>query len=73
MSGKPKLSIADPEATKARLTPGRKWIGIKNLEAPDELQPRAGIDKDWVSQLEGFRRDGLNFRLLGYTSSLTAV
>jgi len=61
MSTAKKLEIHDPTATKARLSPGRQWIGIKNLEAPDELQPRAGIDKDWVSQLEGFRRDGSEF------------
>lgn len=55
------LKLANPEATKARLSEGRQWIGIKNIEAPDELQPRAGIDKDWVSQLEGFRREGSEF------------
>lgn len=59
MSAKPKL--ADPEATKARLNEGRQWIGIKNLEAPDEVQPRASIDKDWVSQLVTFRREGSEF------------
>lgn len=55
------LKLADPEATKARLSEGRQWIGIKNLEAPDEVQPRAGIDKDWVSQLATFRREGSEF------------
>ncbi len=55
------LKLANPEATKARLSEGRQWIGIKNLEAPDEVQPRAGIDKDWVSQLATFRREGSEF------------
>lgn len=47
--------------TKARLNPGRQWIGIKNLEAPDELQPRAGIDKGWVAQLAAWFKDGSQF------------
>lgn len=44
MSTARKLKAHDPNFTAARLEPGRKWIAIKNLEAPDELQPRAGIE-----------------------------
>ena len=41
MSAIKKLVIANLQTTKARLSEGRQWIGIKNLEAPDEVQPRA--------------------------------
>jgi ParB-like nuclease domain len=56
-----KLKITDPNFTKARFPEGRRWIGIKNLEAPDELQPRSGIDKGWVSQLAAWFKEGSQF------------
>jgi ParB-like nuclease domain len=61
MSTARKLKAHDPNFTAARLEPGRKWIAIKNLEAPDELQPRAGIDKGWVSQLAAWFKEGSQF------------
>jgi hypothetical protein len=56
-----KLKAHDPEATKARLSEGRQWIGIKNLLTPETVQPRAGIDKDWVASLQAFRVEGSEF------------
>lgn len=46
---------------KARLTPGRQWVAINNIEWPVEVQPRAGIDMEWVRQLSEFRKEGSEF------------
>lgn len=47
---------------KARLSPGRQWIGIANLIRDDRLQPRHGKpDFDWVHDLSDFRKDGSEF------------
>ncbi len=55
------LKLANPEATKARLSEGRQLIGIKNLEIPDCVQPRKVFDKQWASDLAGWFKDGSQF------------
>jgi hypothetical protein len=48
-------------ATRARLNAGRQWIGIRNLEFIEEVQPRAGLDRGWVNDLSRFRLEGSEF------------
>lgn len=48
-------------ARTARLNPGRQWVRINHVEFPLEVQPRAGIDMEWVRQLSEFRKEGSEF------------
>ena len=61
MSAIKKLVLANLNATKARLSEGRQLIGIRNLEIPDEVQPRKVFEKSWAADLAKWFKEGTQF------------